>query len=130
MSKKRFGTIRKFNRAILNPIMKLLAGRRGVFYSLVYHSGRRSGIDYATPVVAAKKDGSIYICLTYGTDTDWFLNVQAAGHCKLKIDGHLYFASNPEAVGKALALSAFSSSFQAKLEKATYVTQCLRLKTP
>ncbi len=95
MSEKRFKAL-KFNRAILNPIVRSLTAGRASFTSLVYHIGRRSGKEYATPVMAVLKNGYIYIPLTYGPDTDWCLNVQAAGFCRVKIKGKVYSANNPE----------------------------------
>ena len=79
MSEKRFKAFRKFNRAILNPITRSLIAGRVSFCSLVYHLGRRSGKEYATPVMAVIKDGHIYIPLTYGPDTDWHLNACIQG---------------------------------------------------
>lgn len=118
MPNKRHGFIRKFNRIILNPITKLFAGIW--VYSLVYHVGRRSGKEYSTPVVATKKGEYVYIPLPYGSDTDWFLNVQTAGKCNVKINGKVYSLSNPEIVETASALSAFSAIFQVLFEKANF----------
>ena len=118
MPKKYLETLRKFNRAILNPIMMLFAGRLSSYYSLVYHIGRRSGKEYSTPVVAAQKDAYIYIGLPYGSDTDWVLNVKAASKCKVKINGKVYSASNPEIIDPASALLAFSSKYRTSYEKA------------
>jgi deazaflavin-dependent oxidoreductase (nitroreductase family) len=111
MPEKRFKALRKFNRAILNPITRSLIAGRGSSCSLIYHAGRRSGKQYATPVKAVIKDGHIYIPLTFGPDTDWYLNVQAAGLCRVKIEGKVYSASNPELVDAAEAAVAFPNNF-------------------
>src|SRR5512137_3007236 len=110
MSEKRFKALRKFNRAILNPITRSLAAGRFSFCSLVYHAGRRSGKEYATPVKAVIRDGHIYVPLTYGPDTDWYLNVQAAGHCRVKIERKVYSASDPELVDATAAAAAFPNN--------------------
>jgi deazaflavin-dependent oxidoreductase (nitroreductase family) len=125
MSEKRHPIIRKFNRTIFNPITKLFAGI--IFYSLVYHTGRSSGKEYSTPVVAVKKNEFIYIPLPYGVDTDWFLNVKAAAGCDIKIHGKVYFANNPEIVDASAALSMFSSKLGGALKRAK-VDQFLQLK--
>ena len=123
MSEKRFKALRKFNRAILNPITRSLIAGRFSFCSLVYHIGRRSGKEYAAPVKAVIKDGHIYIPLTYGPDTDWYLNVQAAGLCRVKIKGRVYSASNPEQVDATVAAAAFPNNFRARIK----LNQFLRL---
>jgi len=83
MPEKQHVGLRKFNRALFNPIIKLFADH--FFYALVMHVGRRSGRKYATPVVAAIKDEFVFIPLPYGANTDWLLNVQAKGECLVKL---------------------------------------------
>jgi deazaflavin-dependent oxidoreductase (nitroreductase family) len=124
MSVKRHENIRRFNRAVLNPITRLFAGN--FFYSLVFHTGRSSGKKYSTPIVAAIKDDLIFIPLPYGADTDWFLNVQAKGECLVKIKGKRYSSIHPLMVDSATALSAFSSSFQRAFQR-TDINQFLQL---
>ena len=123
MFEKRFKALRKFNRAILNPITGSLIAGRVSFCSLVYHIGRRSGKEYAAPVMAIIKDGHIYIPLTYGPDTDWYLNVQAAGLCRVKIKGKVYTAGNPEQVDATGAAAAFPNNARARIK----LNQFLRL---
>ena len=116
MIEKRYEIMRKFNRLILNPITKLFAGR--IFYSLVYHQGRRSGNKYSTPVFAAIDRDTIYIPLPYGAHTDWVLNVQARGKCNIKNKGKLYSVINPEIVDASIALNVFPSVLQWAFEHA------------
>ena len=123
MSGKRFKPLRKFNRAILNPISRALIAGRFSFCSLLYHIGRRSGKEYTAPVMAVIKDGHIYIPLTYGPDTDWFLNVQAASSCRVKIKGKVYSASNPQQVDATAAAAAFPKNSRARIK----LNQFLRL---
>lgn len=125
MTPKRYESIRKFNRVILNPITKLFAGR--LFYSLVYHRGRRSGKEYSTPVFAAVRNEYIYIPLPYGANTDWILNVQAKGKCDVKIKSKLYSSTNPEIVDATMALPVFPSILRWAFEQAS-VNQYLRLR--
>jgi deazaflavin-dependent oxidoreductase (nitroreductase family) len=116
MSEKPHGMLRRFNRAIVNPITKLFAGK--FFYALVYHQGRKSGKAYSTPVVAVKREDHIYCPLPYGEDTDWFLNIKAAEQCQIKINGKLYFANVPEIVSENVALPHFSPGIAKALKKA------------
>ena len=125
MTPKRNESIRKFNRAILNPITKLFAGR--LFYSLLYHIGRHSGKEYSTPVFAAIRNEHIYIPLPYGANTDWMFNVRAKGKCDVKIKGKLYSSTNPEIVDATMALSVFPAVIRWAFERAN-VNQYLRLR--
>jgi len=67
-----------------------------------------------------------YIPLTYGPDTDWYLNVQAAGLCRVKIEGKVYSASNPELVDAMATATAFPNNYQARNGKFR-LNQFLRL---
>lgn len=125
MEPKRYDLVRKFNKAILNPVTKLFAGR--FFYSLVYHRGRHSGKAYSTPVIAVRKTEYIYIPLPYGIDTDWVLNVQAGEQCDIKMKGKLYHATAPDIVDSTMALAVFPSIFQFAFKRAR-VNQFLRLR--
>lgn len=117
--------MRKFNRFILNPITKLFAGK--FFYALIFHTGRHSAKAYSTPVVAVKKEQFIYCPLPYGADTDWYLNVKAADHCEIKINGRLYSAAAPEIVDENTALPNFSSGIGMALKRAK-ISNFLRLR--
>ena len=44
-------TVRVFNKHLLNPAMLLVAGRKHWYAGVIEHTGRRSGKNYATPVV-------------------------------------------------------------------------------
>lgn len=80
--------IRRFNRAILNPLMLRVADRwRGSYPAVVRHVGRRSGRAYRTPVVARPVADGFVIPLPYGVDTDWCRNVRAAGRFTLQKSG-------------------------------------------
>lgn len=125
MPEKHHMGLRKFNRLIFNPIIKLIAGR--FFYALVIHTGRRSGKAYSTPVVATKKDEFVFVPLPYGANTDWLLNVQAKGECLVKLKSQCYSLVNPETVEPAVALSAFPATLQRAFKRAK-VNQFLRLR--
>lgn len=116
MEDQKKNRLRKFNRQIFNRITKLFAGH--FFYALVNHTGRNSGRNYSTPVVAAKKENRVFIPLPYGTDTDWLLNVQAAGSCKVMIKGRLYAAVNPQIIDSNTASPNFSRWLQNAFNRA------------
>lgn len=68
----------RFNKVATNrvatPFAQLLPGT-----AVVEHRGRRSGRRYRTPVLLFTVGDRLRIALTYGPDTDWVRNVQAAG---------------------------------------------------
>ncbi len=70
--------VARFNRVVTNPVQRLWAGRLPGF-AIVEHTGRRSGATYRTPVNAFETSDGFTIALTYGAESDWVRNVQAAG---------------------------------------------------
>jgi deazaflavin-dependent oxidoreductase (nitroreductase family) len=64
-------------------------------FGLVVHRGRRSGREYQTPVNVFPADDGFVIALTYGADTDWVKNVQAAGGCELRTRGRVLRVGSP-----------------------------------
>lgn len=82
------------NRAVLNPLMRHLAGRVGPL-ALVEHVGRKSGRTFRTPVLLFRHGDEAVVALTYGPDVDWARNVLAAESCEVEIRGKWYRATNP-----------------------------------
>jgi len=80
--------LRRFNRKVTNPIMMTFAGRQ--YYTVVDHIGRRSKKPYQTPVLGQPTADGFIIPLLYGEDTDWCLNVLAAGGCIVHWSGQIY----------------------------------------
>ena len=70
--------MRVFNKHILNPAMMRLAGRKYWYASVIRHTGRSTGKEYATPVVADRVEDGFVVPLPYGTGVDWLQNVLAA----------------------------------------------------
>ncbi len=86
------GRLRRLKRRLLWLLKHSLnrltsrAARAGIGpFSLVRHVGRKSGRVYETPIIVAAVDGGFVCELTYGTDVDWYRNVQAAGGCTLLV---------------------------------------------
>jgi len=95
--------MRRVNRDFTNRLVGPLAGWLPPLAS-VEHRGRRSGRRYRTPVVAFTTATGYVSPLPYGTDTDWCLNVCAAGLCTLRLGGRDVAVSNPRVVDAATAL--------------------------
>lgn len=87
----------RFNRRVTNRITRPLAGRLPGF-AIVTHTGRRSGRTYRTPVNAFRDGEGYIIALTYGAETDWVRNVQAAGGCEIVTRGRSVRLTNPRLV--------------------------------
>jgi deazaflavin-dependent oxidoreductase (nitroreductase family) len=96
---------RQFNKRYFNRLALKFAGRRRGLYGILKHVGRRSGKDYATPVVVARIPGGFLIPMPYGAETDWLRNLLAAGRGILVWDGREYAVEGPEVVEQAVAFS-------------------------
>ncbi len=100
--------VRTFNKYVLNPLMLLLAGRKHWYAAVIRHTGRRSGNEYATPVVADRVAGGFILPLPYGSGVDWLRNVLAADKATLTVDGRSYDVVAPEIIDAAAAAPELS----------------------
>ena len=97
--------IRIFNKIVFNRITLTFAeGEKGPF-SVVCHTGRRSGRTYRTPVLASYVGEMIIIPLSYGENVDWLRNVLAKGGCEIIRKKNKIDAANPEVIDQAAALA-------------------------
>jgi deazaflavin-dependent oxidoreductase (nitroreductase family) len=88
--------VRPFTK-LLNPISVKMAGRPGFrMAGRIHHVGRRSGMDYVTPIGARIKNGQVLIPLTFGNRSDWVRNVRIAGGASLEVRGRSYQMGPPE----------------------------------
>lgn len=95
--------VRTFNKYLLNPAMLLLAGRKHWYAAVLRHTGRNSGKDYATPVVADRVADGFILPLPYGTQVDWLRNVLASGQATITVSGQTYPVTDPEVIDAATA---------------------------
>jgi len=89
--------MRRINRDFTNRVMGPLAAWAPPM-AVVHHVGRKSGRAYRTPVLAFPVEGGILTPLPYGTDTDWLLNLMAAGGGELEVFGRLREVENPRVI--------------------------------
>lgn len=75
--------VARFNRRVFNRITRHIVGWLPGF-GLVFHTGRRSGRTYRTPINVFRGGDGYRIALTYGTESDWVRNVLAAGGCEIE----------------------------------------------
>ena len=100
--------VRASNRYLLNPVMLRLAGHKHWYAAAIRHTGRRSGKEYATPVVAERVPDGFVVPLPYGTRVDWLQNVLAAGRATITVHGESYDVVQPEVIDAAAALPLLS----------------------
>jgi deazaflavin-dependent oxidoreductase (nitroreductase family) len=86
-----------FNLAVTNRITSRFAARLPGF-GIVTHVGRKSRKLYRTPVNVFRAPDGFLIALTYGRDSEWVKNVQAAGGCELETRRVRYQLSAPTIV--------------------------------
>jgi deazaflavin-dependent oxidoreductase (nitroreductase family) len=86
-----------FNLAVTNRITSRFAARLPGF-GILTHVGRKSGRLYHTPVNVFRAPDGFLIALTYGRDSEWVKNVDAAGGCELETRGVRYLLSAPTIV--------------------------------
>jgi deazaflavin-dependent oxidoreductase (nitroreductase family) len=90
--------VRVFNKYIFNRFTLFLA-RRGIGpFSVIVHTGRRSGRTYQTPVMASHMGETVVIPLTYGTHVDWLQNILAQGGCEIIFKKRSLKAMEPEVI--------------------------------
>jgi deazaflavin-dependent oxidoreductase (nitroreductase family) len=121
-------TVRRFNRAVVNPRQLRTAGTPGAYASVIRHVGRTSGRPYETPVGAFVTDDGFVIALPYGPDPDWLKNVMAAGTATLVHEGSTYEVDRPELLATTAAAPYLPDKEVRNLSRFA-VDQCLRLQT-
>jgi deazaflavin-dependent oxidoreductase (nitroreductase family) len=96
--------MRRVNRSFTNQLVGPIAAFLPPL-ALVHHAGRKSGSPYRTPVLAFRIEAGILTPLPYGTDTDWVLNLLAAGGGELEVFGRTIRVENPRIVETEEALA-------------------------
>ena len=98
--------MRRINRVLTNPLVNNFAGVVPPF-AVVHHRGRRTGRAYRTPIVVFPTAQGFVTPLPYGTDTDWCLNLLAAGRCTLETTGQKVAVGRPRIVRGDTAIPLF-----------------------
>jgi deazaflavin-dependent oxidoreductase (nitroreductase family) len=115
---------RWFNKLILpfagTPLVPL--------YGVITHHGRRSGKTYRTPVVVRPAADGFIIPMPWGEGTDWYRNVNAAGHCQLRWKNRTYTLVEPRVLDAESASQYFSAA-QRKGIARFGIKQMLQLRT-
>jgi deazaflavin-dependent oxidoreductase (nitroreductase family) len=119
--------VRTSNRYLLNPLMLRLAGHKHWYAAAIRHTGRRSGKQYTTPVVAERVADGFLIPLPYGAKVDWLQNVLAAGRATIASQGESYDVVQPELIDAASAPPSLSSQRRRSFQRVG-IQQYLKVK--
>ncbi len=75
------------------------AGKRwNPIFSVVRHTGRRSGKTFETPVAARRVDDGFVLALAFGSGAHWYRNLIAAGGGVIRWSGVDYPVGSPEEI--------------------------------
>lgn len=121
--------IRIMNKHGINKLTIKGAGRTGSPFSILYHTGRKSGTQYAIPIILEPKDNGFVIALTYGREVDWLKNILHAGVCKIRYKNQDYILEKPVFISQTEALQAFSW-FPRRILPVMRINDFLFLKRP
>ncbi|MHB8730574.1 MAG: nitroreductase family deazaflavin-dependent oxidoreductase [bacterium] len=89
--------VARFNRRATNRVLGLLVPYLPTF-AFVIHAGRKTGRQYRTPVNVFSRAGVYLIGLPYGRESDWVLNILAAGGCIMEMQGRRFRLNRPRLV--------------------------------
>ena len=101
--------LRTFVKHVINPIMRNAARSAHGPFALLRHVGRRSGKKYEIPIMVWRMKDGFMIVLTYGRNTDWLRNLQAAEQGSLRWHKREYVFKRPELIDAKTAEPALPS---------------------
>jgi len=94
-------------RGLSNRLFLRISGRRLRAYSVVRHTGARTGREYTNPVSAYPLGDGFVIPVLYGRESRWVQNALATGGLTLRTRNRDHRLERPELIGAAQALGAF-----------------------
>ena len=100
------GPLRRFL-TTYNGMTRKISGTPWSSWGLLTHVGRRSGRTYQTSLGAHPYGDGFLLPLGYGTHTDWYQNLMAAGTGELAWKGRTYHLDRPELISGPEATRAW-----------------------
>ncbi|HSJ60784.1 MAG TPA: nitroreductase family deazaflavin-dependent oxidoreductase, partial [Jiangellaceae bacterium] len=91
---------------VANPVVLLVAGWLPPL-AIIRHRGRKTGRDFATPVLAFATSEGLVVGVLYGKASDWVSNLLAAGHGQVKRRGIVREYRQPRLVAADEGLRLF-----------------------
>lgn len=107
----------RFNRVVTNPLFRPISGWVPM-WSIIEHTGRRSGAAYRTPVSMFHTADGVAVLLPYGTGRDWVKNLQATNGGRAKMGGKTFAVTNPRVVPTADAVGLLKPPWRQLLGRA------------
>ncbi|MGB3333357.1 MAG: nitroreductase family deazaflavin-dependent oxidoreductase [Mycobacterium sp.] len=107
----------RLNRVVTNPLFRPICGWVPM-WSIVEHTGRRSGTAYRTPVSMFHTTDGVAVLLPYGTGRDWVKNLQAADGGRVKVGGKTFAVTNPQVVPTEEAIELLKPPWRQLLGRA------------
>lgn len=92
-----------------NNLSRKISGTPWSSWGLLTHVGRRSGYTYETSLGAHPCLDGFLLPLGYGTQTDWYRNLMAAGTGTLAWKGRVYQLERPELISGPDAMQVWSA---------------------
>jgi deazaflavin-dependent oxidoreductase (nitroreductase family) len=102
----RVGPFRRFLTRY-NDMTRNISGSPRSSWGLLTHVGRRSGLSYQTSLGTRAYGDGFLLPLGYGTHTDWYRNLMAAGTGTLTWKGHIFQLERPELISGPDAMQAW-----------------------
>jgi deazaflavin-dependent oxidoreductase (nitroreductase family) len=112
------GLFLKGARATAGMMLPLAGKRWNPIFSVVRHTGRKSGRTFETPVAARRIPDGFVLALAFGREAHWYRNLAAAGGGVIRWRGVEYPVGAPEAVGVDEAMATFNAVQRAGLRAA------------
>lgn len=97
------------------PVAQGMSGRRWFpLFAVMHHRGRKSGTAYATPIAVVPTEAKdvFLIGLPWGRDTNWALNVVAAGGATVTWKGRQHETTEPRIIEAAEAAALAKPLFR------------------
>ncbi|MEZ0362770.1 nitroreductase family deazaflavin-dependent oxidoreductase [Mycobacterium sp. pUA109] len=107
----------RFNRVVTNPLVRPVSGWVPA-WSIIEHTGRRSGKTYRTPVTMFSTPDGVAVLLVYGPDRDWLKNLQTSGGGRVKLSGKTFDVTNPRVVPTSEAVGFLKAPWRQLLPHA------------
>lgn len=105
-------------RATTRMVLPLAGKRWNPVFSIVRHTGRRSGRTFETPVAARRVPGGFVLALAFGSGAHWYRNLVAAGGGTVRWRGVDYGVGPPKPIDVESALATFNVVQRAGLRAA------------
>lgn len=98
-------TLARLNRVFTNRLMRPLA-RVAPGFGVLQHRGRKSGVDYETPLNVFREGDRLIVALTYGEDVDWLKNSRESEESTFVVGGEPVRVAAPVDISAEDALAA------------------------